>query len=149
MESRILMQNLYKASMNMKDGFYPKKYIQLAALNIISLMCLARRIDSIEDPSYQYFEKFLKSHLEFCRVTNRLGDFFPILKWFSSSKFFNRVIEQRNKLESFYGNFVKEVKDDKEKKPCAIRDLLHKVDEGVLDEFDVIHITDNIFSAGT
>ncbi|CAG8654408.1 17781_t:CDS:2 [Cetraspora pellucida] len=149
MESRMLMQNLYKASMNTKDGFYPKKYIQLAALNIISLICVARRIDSIEDPSYQYFENFLKSHLEFVKVTNRLGDFFPILRWFSGSKFYNRVIEQRNILESFYGNFVKEVKDDKEKKPCAIRDLLRKVDEGVLDEHDVIHLTDNIFSAGT
>ncbi|RIB30983.1 cytochrome P450 [Gigaspora rosea] len=149
LEYRILMQNLYQASININDGFYPKKYLQLAALNIITLICVARRIENIEDSSFKYFENFQKSHLEFVKVTNRLGDFFPILKWFSGNKFYNKVIEHRNTLESFYGSFVKEVKDDKEKKPCAIRDLLNKVDEGILDELDIVHMTDNIFSAGT
>ncbi|CAG8656893.1 39558_t:CDS:2 [Gigaspora margarita] len=79
----------------------------------------------------------------------KLGDLFPILKWFSGNKFYNKVIEHRKVLESFYGSFVKEVKDDKEKKPCAIRDLLNKVDEGILDKLDIVHMTDNIFFAGT
>ncbi|CAG8573801.1 37671_t:CDS:2 [Gigaspora margarita] len=77
-------------------------------LNIITLISVARRIKSTEDSSFKYFENFQKSHLEFVKVTNRL------------------VIEHRNVLESFYGSFVNEVKDDKEKKPCAIRDLLNK-----------------------
>ncbi|RIB30985.1 cytochrome P450, partial [Gigaspora rosea] len=60
-----------------------------------------------------------KSRLEFVKVTNRLGEFFPILKC-----------------------FVKNVKD-------AIRDLLHKVDKNKLEELDIVHMTDNIVSAGT
>ncbi|CAG8842850.1 34877_t:CDS:2, partial [Racocetra persica] len=55
----------------------------------------------------------------------------------------------RKRSETLYGGLIKEVKDDKERKSCIIRDLLYKVDDGVLDELDIIHIISNLFSAGT
>ncbi|CAG8796234.1 8341_t:CDS:2, partial [Racocetra persica] len=41
------------------------------------------------------------------------------------------------------------VKNDNEKKPCFTRSLLCKVDEGILDELDIVFLINNIFGAGT
>ncbi|CAG8690096.1 26604_t:CDS:2, partial [Dentiscutata erythropus] len=146
---RILMQNLYRASADIKDSLFPKYYFQLAGLNIITILCLAKSIKDVEDPFYQEFESYMKNHLELIKVTNRLSDFFPILRLFSKNKLYNQVIEDRKIAEAFYGRLVQEVKNDSENKPCFVRSLLRKVDEGILDELDVVYLMSNIFSAGT
>ncbi|RIB30980.1 cytochrome P450, partial [Gigaspora rosea] len=148
-EYRILMQNLCQASAKMKDGFYPKYFFQHTALNIISLVCLNKRTDSIDDQFYREFESLMGTHLELSKVTNRLSEFFPILKWFPNTKLLNSMIESADNIEAFLGKLIKEVIDDKEKKPCIIRELLRKKDEGILDDLDVIYLTDTIFAAGT
>ncbi|CAG8676765.1 9868_t:CDS:2, partial [Dentiscutata heterogama] len=113
-EFRILMQNLYKASVKTEDAFYPKYYFQLASLNIISILCSNKR-----------------------------------KKWLPDNNLYNKLIENRDIVEAFYRKLINEVMDDKEKKPCFIRDLLHKKDEEVLDELDVIYITSSMFAAGS
>ncbi|RIB30981.1 cytochrome P450 [Gigaspora rosea] len=148
-EYRILMQNLCQASAKTKDGFYPKYFFQLTALNVISLLCLNKRTDSIDDPFYIEFENLMGTHLELAKVTNRLSEYFPILKWFPNTKLHNAMIESAGSMEVFLRKLVKEVIDDKEKKPCIIRELLRKKDEGILDDLDVIYLTDSIFAAGT
>ncbi|CAG8836625.1 33749_t:CDS:2, partial [Gigaspora margarita] len=148
-EFRILMQNLFQASAKTKDGFYPKYFFQLTGLNIITRLCLNKRTDSVDDPFYREFENLMGTHLELAKVTNRLSEFFPILKWFPNNKLHNAMIESSESIEAFLGKLVKEVIDDKEKKPCIIRELLCKKDEGTLDDLDVIYLTNEIFSAGT
>ncbi|CAG8749704.1 6476_t:CDS:2, partial [Gigaspora rosea] len=148
-EFRILMQNLCQESEKAKDGFYPKYFFQLASLNIITLLCLNKRTESVDDPFYLEFEDLMRQHLEISKITNRLSEFFPILKWFPNIKLQNTIIENRDNLEAFLGKLVKEVIDDNEKKPCVIRGLLHKKDEGILDDLDVIYLIDEILAAGT
>ncbi|CAG8448858.1 20745_t:CDS:2 [Cetraspora pellucida] len=148
-EFQILMQNLYQASMNAKNGLFPKFYFQLTSLNIITLLCSGKRTKSIEDPFYKDFENYMENHLQLIRITNRLGDFFPFLRLFTSHELHERVIRDRKRSENLYGKLIKEVMNDKEKKSCIIRDLLYKVEDGILDELDIIHIISNLFSAGT
>ncbi|CAG8640752.1 3785_t:CDS:2 [Gigaspora margarita] len=148
-EFRILMQNLCQASAKMKDGFYPKYVFQHTALNVISLLCLNKRTNSVDDPFYKEFENLMGTHLELAKVTNRLSEFFPILNWFPNTKLHNAMIESADNIEAFLRKLVKEVIDDKEKKPCIIRELLRKKDEGILDDLDVVYLTDTIFAAGT
>ncbi|RIB30968.1 cytochrome P450, partial [Gigaspora rosea] len=148
-EYRILMQNLCQASAKTKDGFYPKYFFQLTALNVITLLCLNKRTDSVDDPFYREFESLMGTHLELAKVTNRLSEFFPILKWFPNTKLHNAMIESADNIEAFLRKLVKQVIDDKEKKPCIIREFLRKKDEGILDDLDVIYLTDTIFAAGT
>ncbi|RIB28593.1 cytochrome P450 [Gigaspora rosea] len=145
----ILMQNLYRASMSTDCNLYPKYYFQLASLNIITILCLAKSIKDVEDPFYKEFEIFTKSYLELIKITNRLSDFFPILRLFSGNKLYYRVIKERRIIEAFYGRLIEEVKNDSEEKPCFIRRLLHKVDEKILDELDIVYLTNDIFLAGT
>ncbi|CAG8512952.1 22062_t:CDS:2 [Dentiscutata erythropus] len=146
---RILMQNLYQASTNIEDSLYPKYYFQLASLNIITILCLAKSLKDIEDPFYKEFEIFTKNYLELIKITNRLSDFFPILRLFSGNKLYRRVFEERRIIESFYEKLIEEVKNDSEEKLCFIRRLLHKVDEEMLDELDIIYLINDIFLAGT
>ncbi|RIB09214.1 cytochrome P450 [Gigaspora rosea] len=98
------------------------------------------------------FEDLMRQHLEISKTTNRLSEFFPILKWFPNNKLQNTIIENRDSLEAFLGKLVKEVIDDNEKKPydnekkpCVIRGLLHKKDEGILDDLDIIYLMDRIY----
>ncbi|CAG8809708.1 827_t:CDS:2, partial [Gigaspora margarita] len=142
----ILMQNLYHAS---KDSLFPKHYFQLASLNVITMICFAKSIKDIEDPFYKEFEIFVKSRLEIIKSTNNLSEFFPILRWFPNNKLYRRVIEERRKIETIYGKLIEEVKNDSEEKSCFVRSLFRKVDEGILDELDIVYLIDNIFSAGT
>ncbi|CAG8716072.1 6583_t:CDS:2, partial [Dentiscutata erythropus] len=148
-EFRILMQNLCQASAKAKDGFYPKYCFQLTSLNVITLLCLNKRTESVDDPFYTEFEDLMGKHLEVSKITNRLSEFFPILRWFANTKLQNTITENRDSLEAFLRKLVKEVIDDNEKKPCAIRDLLRKKDEGIIDDLDVIYLIDTIFAAGT
>ncbi|CAG8803184.1 3556_t:CDS:2, partial [Gigaspora rosea] len=148
-EFRILMQNLCQASAKTKDGFYPKYFFQLTGLNIMTLLCLNKRTDSVDDPFYREFENLMGTHLELAKITNRLSEFFPILKWFPNNKLHHAMIESSESIEAFLRKLVKEVIDDKEKKPCIIRELLCKKDEGILDDLDVIYLTNDIFAAGT
>ncbi|CAG8605155.1 5848_t:CDS:2, partial [Gigaspora rosea] len=148
-EYRILMQNLCQASAKTKDGFYPKYFFQLTALNVISLLCFNKRTDSVDDPFYKEFENLMGTRFELAKVTNGLSEFFPILKWFPNTKLHNAMIESADNIEAFLRKLVKQVIDDKEKKPCIIREFLRKKDEGILDDLDVIYLTDTIFAAGT
>ncbi|CAG8622274.1 5336_t:CDS:2, partial [Cetraspora pellucida] len=148
-EFRILMQNLCKASINVKDGFYPKYHFQLASLNVITLLCLNKRTESVNDPFYTKFETLIEEHLDTAKLTNRLSEFFPILKFVPKHSLRNKIIESRIKMEAFLGELIKEVEDDEEKKPCIIRTFLNKKDEGILDELDIVFLIDNIFAAGT
>ncbi|RIB18711.1 cytochrome P450 [Gigaspora rosea] len=148
-EFRKLMQNLCQASAKTKDGFDPKYFFQHTALNIISLLCLNKRTDSVDDPFYREFENLMGTHLELRKVTNRLSEFFSILKWFPNTKLLNAMKENADSIEVFFRKVVKEVIDDKEKKPCIIRELLRKKDEGILDDLDVVFLTNSIFAAGT
>ncbi|CAG8787789.1 4435_t:CDS:2, partial [Gigaspora rosea] len=145
----ILMQNLYRVSMNIKDSLYPKYYFQLASLNIITTLCLAKSIKDIEDPFYKEFEIFQEDLIELIKITNNLSDFFPILGWFSNDKLYRRVIEKRRMTETFFGKMIEDAKNDSEGKPCFIKNLLHKMDEGILDELDIVHILITFFVAGT
>ncbi|CAG8821898.1 12630_t:CDS:2, partial [Dentiscutata erythropus] len=77
------------------------------------------RTESVNDSFYAEYEDVVGKHLEIVKITNRLSEFFP------------------------------EVVDDKEKKPCVIRILLHKKDEGILDDLDIVYLLDAMFSAGT
>ncbi|CAG8485605.1 4575_t:CDS:2, partial [Gigaspora rosea] len=129
-EYRILMQTLCQASAKTKDGFYPKYFFQHTALNIISLLCFNKRTDSVDDPFYREFENLMGTRFELAKVTNGSSEFFPI-------------------LECFSGKLVKEVIDDKDKKPCIIREFLLKKDEGILDDLDVIYLADTIFASLT
>ncbi|CAG8848096.1 19089_t:CDS:2, partial [Gigaspora margarita] len=145
-EFRKLMQNLCQASTKTQEGFYPKYFFQHTTLNIISLLCLNKRTD---DPLYREFENLMGIHLKLAQITNRLSEFFPILKWFPNTKLHNAMIESADSMEVFLRKLVKEVIDDKEKEPCIIRELLCKKDEGILDDLDVIYLSDSIFAAGT
>ncbi|CAG8594815.1 40864_t:CDS:2 [Gigaspora margarita] len=145
----ILMQNLYRASMSTDDSLYPKYYFQLASLNIITILCLAKSIKDVEDPFYKEFEIFTKNYLELIKITNRLSDFFPILRLFSGNKLYRRVIKEGRIIETFYGKLIEEVKNDSEENPCFIRRLFHKVDEEILDELDIVYLMNDIFLAGT
>ncbi|CAG8637311.1 10025_t:CDS:2, partial [Dentiscutata heterogama] len=122
---------------------------QLASLNIITILCLAKSIKDVEDPFYKEFEIFMKNRLELIKVTGRLSDFFPILRWFSINKKYNQVIEDRKIAKALYGRLIEEVKNDSENKPCFVRSLLRKVDKVMLDELDIIYLMSDIFSAGT
>ncbi|CAG8589482.1 16336_t:CDS:2, partial [Dentiscutata heterogama] len=148
-EFHILMQNLCKASITSKDGFYPKYYFHLTSLNIITLLCLNMRTESVDDPFYTEFEDLMRKRFDLVKATNRLSEFFPILKLFPKNKLYNNLIENRKNVEALYRKLIKDVIDDKDEKPCVIRDLLHKKDEGILDELDVIYIMDSLFSGGT
>ncbi|CAG8670626.1 716_t:CDS:2, partial [Cetraspora pellucida] len=148
-EFRILMQNLCKASTNAKDGFYPKCCFQLTSLNIVNLLCLNKRTESTEDPFYKEFETLMGEHSEIAKITNRLSEFFPIMKLIPNGNLRNKIIENRTKIEAFFEKLVKEVKDSKEKKPCIISNLLCKKDEGILDDLDIIYLVYVIFAAGT
>ncbi|RIB15489.1 cytochrome P450 [Gigaspora rosea] len=132
-----------------KDGFNPKYFFQHTTLNILSLLCSNKRTDSVDDPFYREFENLMGTHLELGKVTNRLSEFFSILKWFPNTKLLNAMKENADSMEVFFRKVVKEVIDDKEKKPCIIRELLRKKDEGILDDLDVIFLTNTIFAAGT
>ncbi|CAG8819025.1 6743_t:CDS:2, partial [Gigaspora margarita] len=136
-EFRKLMQNLCQASTKSKYGFYPKYVFQHTALNIKSLMFKQTE-----------FENLMGIHLKLAQAINRLSEFFPILKRFPNTKLHNAMIESADCMEVFLRKLVKEVIDDKEKKPCIIRELLRKKDEGILDDLDVIYLTDTIFAAG-
>ncbi|RIB25761.1 cytochrome P450 [Gigaspora rosea] len=145
----ILMQNFYRASTNIKDSLYPKYYFQLASLNIITTLCSAKSIKDIEDPFYKEFEISQNDLIDLVKITNNLSDFFPILGWFSNDKIYRRVIETRRMDETFYGKMIEDVKNVSEGKPCFIKNLLHKMDEGILDELDIVHILGALFGAGT
>ncbi|CAG8821465.1 4286_t:CDS:2, partial [Dentiscutata erythropus] len=106
------------------------------------------RTESVDDSFYTEYEDVVGKHLEIVKVTNRLSEFFPVLKWFPNNSFHNKVIENRDCTEAFIGKLIKEVVDDKEKKPCVIRTLLYKKDEGILDELDIVYLLDAMFSAG-
>ncbi|CAG8847288.1 8239_t:CDS:2, partial [Racocetra persica] len=84
-EFRKLMQNLYKASTNAKDGFYPKYCFQLAK-----------------------FETLVGEELELAKITNSLSDFFPIMKFIPNYSIRNKIIESRTKMEAFLGKLIKE-----------------------------------------
>ncbi|CAG8682538.1 14571_t:CDS:2 [Cetraspora pellucida] len=144
----ILMKTFYKVSTQSKDGFYPKDYFLLTTLNIITLICLNKRTESVDDSFYAEFEDLMRKHLEIFKVANRLPDFFPILKWFPNN-LYNNTIENRDNIEALLRKLIKEVVDDKESKPCVIRNLLHKKDEGILEELDIIYLLDAMFAAGT
>ncbi|CAG8677316.1 12233_t:CDS:2, partial [Dentiscutata heterogama] len=148
-EYRILMQTLCKTSENTKDGFYPKTYFHHTAFNIISLFCWGKRTESYENPIYKEFKGLIDVQLYLVAVTNRVSSFFPILKWLPRNKLYNMVINSRTESEAFFEKIIKDVKEDKEKRPCAIRDMLNKVNEGILDEYDIIHVFNNLFVAGT
>ncbi|CAG8622502.1 1603_t:CDS:2, partial [Cetraspora pellucida] len=144
-EFRILMQNFCKAS---KDGFYPKHYFLLTTLNVMSNLCLNKRTESTDDPFYREFEDIMGKHLEIVKITNRLPEFFPILKWFPNN-LRNEIINNRDNIEAFLRKLIKKVVDDKERKSCVVRNLLYKKDEGIIDELDIIYLLDAMFAAGT
>ncbi|CAG8512616.1 34852_t:CDS:2, partial [Racocetra persica] len=149
LQYRTLMQNLYQDSTNPKGGIYHKYHFQLASLNIMTSLSLARSVKDIEDPLYKEFEASMRFHLNLIKVTNRLSDFFPMLRWFLNNKLYYDVIKDRSMIEILFRKLIEEVKNDKEKKPCFMRSLLCKVDEGILDELDVVYLINNIFNAGT
>ncbi|CAG8847126.1 27214_t:CDS:2, partial [Racocetra persica] len=108
-EFRKLMQNLYKASStNAKDGFYPKSCFQLASLNILTLLCLNKRTESVDDPFYMEFETLIGEHLKLAKITNRLSEFVPIIKFIPNHSLRNKIIESRTKMEAFLGKLIKE-----------------------------------------
>ncbi|CAG8760058.1 24446_t:CDS:2, partial [Racocetra persica] len=145
----LLMQNICKTSTNAKDGFYPKQCFQLASLNIITSLCLNKRTETVNDPYYTEFEAVMGEHVVLGSITNRLSEFFPIVKLFPNTSFIKKLIASRTKVEAFYSKMIKEVEDDKEKKPCIIRNFLNKKEEGILDELDIIYLLDAVFAAGT
>ncbi|CAG8478146.1 5961_t:CDS:2 [Gigaspora margarita] len=139
-EYRILIQNLCKDSENTKDGFYPKTYFHHAAFNIIALFCWGKRTENCESSIYKEFGGLIDAQLYLVATTNRVSSFFPILKWLPKNKLYNMVIKSRTEAETFFEKIIKDVKEDKEKRPCAIRDMLNKINEGILDdEYDIIH----------
>ncbi|CAG8447852.1 7929_t:CDS:2 [Gigaspora rosea] len=149
-EYRILMQNLCKDSENTKDGFYPKTYFHHAAFNIIALFCWGKRTENCESSIYKEFSGLIDAQLYLVAATNRVSSFLPILKWLPKNKLYNMVIKSRTEAETFFEKIIKDVKEDKEKRPCAIRDMLNKINEGILDdEYDIIHVFNNLFTAGT
>ncbi|CAG8825597.1 9148_t:CDS:2, partial [Racocetra persica] len=141
-EFRILMQNICKTSTDAKDGFYPKQCFQLASLNIITRLCLSKRTETVNDPFYTEFETVMEEHMALVKVTNRLSEFFPILKLIPNTSLRNKIIANRTKIEAFLGGLIKEVENDKEKKPCIIRNFLRKKEEGILDELDILYLLD-------
>ncbi|CAG8712012.1 4308_t:CDS:2 [Cetraspora pellucida] len=148
-EFRILMQNLCNASTNAKDGVYPKNWFQLTSLNIITILCLNKRTETVDDPFFTEFKTVMEEHMDLVKITNRLSEFFPIMKLIPNTSLRNKIIANRTKVEAFLGKLIKEVENDKEKKPCIIRNFLHKKDEGILDELDIIYLVDAFFAAGT
>ncbi|CAG8794294.1 17938_t:CDS:2, partial [Racocetra persica] len=148
-EYLILMQNLCKASeKNTKDGFYPKSYFHHTAFNVVALFCWGKRTESFENPFYKEFNNWLDTRLYLVAATHKYSSYFPILEWLPGNRLYNTVIKNRTESEDFFKKIIKDVKDN-EKRPCAIRDMLNKVNEGILDESDIIHVFDNLFVAGT
>ncbi|CAG8516460.1 11722_t:CDS:2 [Acaulospora colombiana] len=118
-------------------------------MNIILTIVFGKEITGIDDPLFKRIDNLVMRNAKFVNMTDRLSDFFPILKYYPMLGQKKEAYAIRDEIESVYGSIFDEIKSDKCKKSCFARDLWEKREEENMNELDIVHLSSNLVLAGT
>ncbi|CAG8472801.1 1406_t:CDS:2 [Acaulospora morrowiae] len=130
-------------------AIFPRSYIRRTTMNIIMNILFGRKTKGINDPMFKRIDKLVMRVSELASISGRSMDFFPILRYVPNYSQKKEAYALRDETESAYDGLFQEIKNDKNKNPCFIRDLWERREKEGLDELDVIHLSSNLIFAGT
>ncbi|CAG8611605.1 13180_t:CDS:2, partial [Ambispora leptoticha] len=126
------------------EGIFPRSYLEHTTLNII-LNVLYGAKTNFQDPLHQKLISLTHVWFSYGTIKSRIYDWFPFLQKFGVPG----ALENRDEWEKVLGELLEKVKRDEKKTPCAARDLLAKVEEGVITELEISHLAISLIIAGT
>ncbi|CAG8653959.1 7692_t:CDS:2 [Ambispora gerdemannii] len=143
-----LVTNLKNAQNS--DGIFPRPYLEHTTLNIILNIIYGTKSSGIQDPLYLKLVSLTHVWFSFGNIKARIYDWFPPLRNFLTGKMsiMPSALENRDEWEKVLGELLEKVKRDEKKTPCIARDLLAKVEEGVITELEISHLSISLIIAG-
>ncbi|KAG9289312.1 hypothetical protein G9A89_007873 [Geosiphon pyriformis] len=132
------------------NGIFPKDIFMHGSFNVILNVLFAIKTSGVNDPLYKEISAMISRWFHAIQAANYYVSF-PFLKILEkiTNIHLKEALECRDEWETKIRWLLKKVKDDEKQTPCAARDFLKKMDEGVIDELDAIHMAQNFFIGGT
>ncbi|CAG8640745.1 4640_t:CDS:2, partial [Ambispora gerdemannii] len=148
-----LLKILAEESQSQTDGFFPRDQLHYTTLNVILNVVFGTKTKGMADPLYRTILKLIRTSFEYTGTKARLFDVFPIFRTILKNRWLHKSAkDSANEWESVMGSLLEDVKinrGEEMRSSCFAKDLLKKVDEGVITEMELIHLAMDLLIAGT
>ncbi|CAG8579945.1 1913_t:CDS:2 [Ambispora gerdemannii] len=140
------------------NEIFPSRHFQYTTLNVILNVVFNSKTKGMTDPLHFQFLDLIERTFALTHVQARIFDALPISRTILKNRWLHKnAIDLRDEWESVLGMLLEKVKinkyEDGKKQEyvssCFAKDLLAKVDEGVITEMELIHLVLDLVVAGT